>query len=71
MAGEELGRLARVLIARLARDQPVALTGGASRASLIIFSHSRASLPRDAVLRRVSQAAVETATRLAAEGARA
>ena len=70
-AGEELGRLARVLLARLGRDQPVALAGGASRASPVIFSHFRASLPRDATLRHVTQAPVETAARLAAEGIRA
>ena len=70
-AGEELGRLARVLLARLGREQPVALAGGASRASPILLSHFRASLPRDAILRHVTQAPVETAARLAAEGARA
>lgn len=70
-AGEELGRLARVLLARLGRQQPVALAGGASRASPLVFSHFRASLPRDSVLRHVTQAPVETAARLAAEGARA
>ncbi len=67
-AGEELARLARVLLARLGREQPVALSGGASRASPLIFSHFRASLPRDAVLRQVTQPPVEVAARLAAEG---
>lgn len=67
-AGEELARLARVLLARLGREQPVALAGGASRASPLIFSHFRASLPRDAVLRQVAQPPVEVAARLAAEG---
>lgn len=67
-AGEELARLARVLLARLGREQPVALAGGASRASPLIFSHFRASLPRDAVLRQVTQPPVEIAARLAAEG---
>lgn len=67
-AGEELARLARVLIARLGREQPVALAGGASRASPVIFSHFRAALPRDAVLRQVTQPPVEVAARLAAEG---
>jgi glucosamine kinase len=67
-AGEELGRLARVLLTRLGRDQPVALAGGATRASPLIFSHFRTSLPRDAVLRQVTQPPVEVAARLAAEG---
>jgi N-acetylglucosamine kinase-like BadF-type ATPase len=70
-AGEELARLARVLIARLGRQQPVALAGGVGRASPLIFSHFRTSLPRDAVSRQVTQAPVEIAARLAAEGARA
>jgi glucosamine kinase len=70
-AGEELARLARVLLARLGRPQPVALAGGVGRASPLIFSHFRTSLPRDAVLRQVTQAPVEIAARLAAEGARA
>ena len=67
-AGEELARLARVLIQRLGREQPVALAGGASRASPLIFSHFRASLPRDATLRHVTQPPVEVAARLAAGG---
>lgn len=67
-AGEELARLARVLVHRLGNEQPVALAGGASRASPLIFSHFRASLPRDAVLRQVTQPPVEVASRLAAEG---
>ncbi len=67
-AGEELGRLARVLLVRLGREQPVALSGGATRASPLIFSHFRTSLPRDAVLRLVTQPPVEVAARLAAEG---
>ncbi|MBM3547465.1 MAG: ATPase [Alphaproteobacteria bacterium] len=70
-AGEELARLARVLINRLGRQQPVALAGGVGRASPLIFSHFRTSLPRDAALRQVTQAPVEIAARLAAEGARA
>lgn len=70
-AGEELARLARVLIARLGRQQPVALAGGVGRASPLIFSHFRTALPRDAVLKEVTQAPVEIAARLAAEGARA
>jgi len=70
-AGEELARLARVLIARLGRHQPVALAGGVGRASPLVFSHFRTALPRDTVLRQVTQAPVEIAARLAAEGARA
>jgi N-acetylglucosamine kinase-like BadF-type ATPase len=67
-AGEELGRLARVLLARIG-PQPVALSGGVTRASPLILSHFKAALPRDAVVRQISQAPVETAARLAAEGA--
>ena len=67
-AGEELARLARVLLGRLGRSQPVALAGGASRTSPLIFSHFRTSLPRDVVLRHVTKPPVEVAARLAAEG---
>jgi glucosamine kinase len=67
-AGEELGRLARVLLARIGR-QPVALAGGVIRASPLILAHFKAALPRDALIRQITQGPVETAARLAAEGA--
>ena len=68
-AGEELGRLARVLLARIGSQQPVALAGGASRASPLIFAHFRTSLPRNTELRQIARPPVEAAARLAAEGA--
>jgi glucosamine kinase len=67
-AGEELGRLARVLLARVG-PQPVALSGGVTRASPLILAHFKAALPRDSAVRQVAQAPVDTAARLAAEGA--
>ena len=49
------------VLARARHAQPVTLAGGASRSSPLIFSHFRASLPRDATLRHVTQPPVEAA----------
>jgi glucosamine kinase len=67
-AGEELARLARVLLGRLG-PMEVALTGGATKASPLILAHFRAALPRDTAIRHVTRAPVETAAQLAATGA--
>ena len=70
-AGEELARLARVMLTRLGSAQPVALAGGVSRASPMVFAHFRTSLPRHTVLRLIDRPPVEAAARLAAEGIQA
>jgi N-acetylglucosamine kinase-like BadF-type ATPase len=65
VAGEELARLADVLLARLGHEQPVALAGGAAGLGAPLRKAVAAALPAGTHLRIAERTPVETAARLA------
>jgi uncharacterized protein YbbC (DUF1343 family)/N-acetylglucosamine kinase-like BadF-type ATPase len=64
-AGEELGRLARLLLRRCGGARPVALAGGVARVGGALEASFRASLPAGVEVRVLTDEPVQAAARLA------
>jgi N-acetylglucosamine kinase-like BadF-type ATPase len=64
-AGEELGRLARLLLRRCGGARPVALAGGVARVGGALEASFRASLPAGVEVRVLTDEPVRVAARLA------
>jgi len=70
-AGEELARLARVLLARCGEPRPVALAGGVGTIGGVLEARFRSALPADVIVRVAAEEPVDAAARLALVGAAA
>jgi uncharacterized protein YbbC (DUF1343 family)/N-acetylglucosamine kinase-like BadF-type ATPase len=70
-AGDELARLARVLLTRCGESRPVALAGGVAHAGGALEASLREALAGTAVVRLVNEEPVEAAARVALETAQA